>query len=198
MSANGINLLPEDIRRKRRLRTIRRYLYAAGALYAVALVAAFAMQRLELGEKKAELASLQAELQEASAGASGYPELARKLSEIRSAEAELSRRLGAVAGLSEGRVEWSYLLKRLSIDTPKGVWLRSIATSDDAGGKKVRLLGGASSNRSLAEFISTLERSGYLEGVSLTYSQKRGDSETYDFELGMVLSKTKAGASHGS
>lgn len=191
----GINLIPDDIQRQWRIQGIRKSLSAVAVVYLVILSLVFINQRLAISEKKAEAAGILTQRDALISKSSQYSELSTKLRGIQQAEAELKRRLSLTSDLSDKRISWSAILKKLSNDIPSGVWLKSLSTSDiqGSGGKKIRVLGNSSSNRAIADFIFTLENSGYFQDVSLSYSQKKeiaNKSLVYDFEVYMTVKRT--------
>ena len=60
------------------------------------------------------------------------------------------------------------------------------------GAKRVRVMGSATANKAIADFIFTLENSGFFSSVTLAYTQKRElqAGQAYDFELYMNINKT--------
>lgn len=196
----GINLIPAEIKSNWRLKKIRRLIAVAAVCYLAAIAALYVNQRMTLAARSAELESLRKEKTLIAEKSAEYSSLKARLEEISRSETALNKRLALATGLAEGRISWSYILRRLSNDIPKGVWLRSLSTSDmDAGkGKSVRFLGSAISNRAVAGLIFTLENSGYLSDVVLSYTQKRDfDSKTvFDFEVTGAL-RMSAEVMHG-
>jgi len=191
---NGINLIPDEIKRARLIKKVRGGLIAIGVIYVAILGLVFAGQRMEIKSKNADLLNIEAKRDALLSSGARQAGLARKLADIRRAEAELTKRLNATAGLSGKKIAWAYVLKRLSTEMPEGVWLRGISTSEAGSAlKRVRLTGSATSNRPVAEFISALENSGLFMDLSLTYTQKREhpSGSVYDFELYMDLKKTE-------
>ncbi|MBI5453878.1 MAG: PilN domain-containing protein [Deltaproteobacteria bacterium] len=190
----GINLIPEDIQKAWRVRKWRLAFIGAGACYVLFLIAVFALQRAELSRLKAEEAALVSAKDALAGRSSEYALLTKRLSEIRAAEGELSQRIGVASELKDKRVSWSFVLKNLSHEVPKGVWLRSLSTSDVQGttDKKVKFLGSATNNRAVADFIFKIENSGRFRDATLSYSQKRdlGGNIVYDFEVYATLRKT--------
>lgn len=189
----GINLIPDDIKRARLQKKIRAGLVAFGVFYVALLAVVLVAQRMEAGERKAELAALETKEAELLSSGTRQAELGRKLADVKRLEADITQKINAASGLSGKKVAWAHVLKRLSADVPEGVWLRGISTSEtDSALKRVRVTGSASSNRPVADFISALENSGIYKDLSLTYTQKReGKGGTvYDFELYMDLKKT--------
>jgi Tfp pilus assembly protein PilN len=192
---NGIDLVPDEIKRERLMKKARAILIVAGFLYLAALVALFTFQRMEIKDKSAALSALQAKRDSLLTSGARQAELAGRLAEIRKAQAVLTQRVNATAGLSGKKVAWAFILKNLAADVPEGLWLRGISTFEaDSALKRVRLKGSATSNRVVADFISSIENSGLFTGVSLTYTQKKEDPSglVYDFELYMDLKRTEA------
>ena len=188
----GINLIPDDIRKGWRRKKLRKALIVAVAAYFLLLGGVLVQHRSALAAKRVEAARAQAEKEALLSKGSGYIELSKRLQAAKQSEAELSRKLGATAGLS--RTAWSNVLKRIGNDVPEGLWLRGVSSSDaDGGGKRIRVLGSAAANRAVADFIFTLENSGYFSSVTLAYTQKRDleGAHVYDFELYMNLKKNE-------
>lgn len=190
---NGINLIPDEIKRARLIKKARAGLIATGVAYVAILGLVFAGQRMEIKNRNAALSAIEAKRDLLLSSGARHADLGRKLADIRRAEGELTQRLNATAGLSGKKIAWAYVLKRLSSEMPEGVWLRGISTSEAGSAlKRVHITGSATSNRPVAEFISALENSGLFMNLSLTYTQKREhpSGAVYDFELYMDLKKT--------
>ena len=191
---NGINLIPDEVRRARLMKKARGGLIATGVVYVAVLGVVFAAQQMEIKNKSAALSAIEAKRDSLLSSGSRQADLGRRLADIRRAETGLTQKLGAAAGLSGKKIAWAYVLKRLSREVPEGVWLRGISTSEAGSAlKRVRLTGSATANRPVAEFISALENSGLFTDLSLTYTQKREHQTgpVYDFELYMDLRKTE-------
>jgi len=191
---NGINLIPDEVRKERLMKKARSLAAVAAALYLAALLSVIGLQRSWIKEKAGELAAIEARRDELLGGGRVRTDLGASLAAARAAEAELARRISAAASVPGRKIAWSHVLKRLSAEVPEGVWLRSLSTSDAAPAlKRVRLSGSATSDRPIAGFISRLENSGVFTDVSLKYTQKR-EQAAYDFELYMDLDETGEGA----
>ncbi len=188
----GINLMPDEIKEGWRLKRWRRTFILAAAAYLVVPGLVYFRQQTVIREKRAEEAALLKEKASLAGKDAIYTELSRRIRDVRQAETELKKNVNVTADLVDKRISWSTVLKKLSHDAPQGLWLKNLSTSDAAGGKKLRVLGAALSNRAVADFIFTLENSGYFDNVALSYTQRRDfDSETiYDFELSASLRKT--------
>jgi Tfp pilus assembly protein PilN len=194
-----INLMPEEIRRNWRLRRIRILLVVVSLVYLAGLGALYMKQRSMVSDMQTEVETLSTEKAALAARNIEYRELTISLAETRKSEAEIKRRLETATRLAGNRVSWSTVLRRLSRDVPGGVWLRTLSTSDlgeaapgGGVGKKIRFLGSALSNNSVADFIFTIENSGYFTDVDLSYSQKREvlSRTVYDFEVSAALKLT--------
>lgn len=193
-TVKGINLVPEDIQARWKIWKRRKALLTIGAVYAAALLVVFINQRVVLHGRRAVAAAITAEKNSLAAKGSEYERLSRQLSEARQAEGELKKNFEASTVLAQKRIAWSVLLKRISNDMPRGVWLKTLSTSDvnDQAGKRMRFAGAAASNRSVSEFVFMLENSGYFEEAVLLYTQKKeyGGNSYYDFEVNSTLKKT--------
>ncbi|MEK7679208.1 MAG: PilN domain-containing protein [Deltaproteobacteria bacterium] len=193
MTVNGINLIPEDIRQVWRIARWKLYIWPLFALWAVALVIIYLGQRSDIAGKRKEDGFLAQEKGMLIAGSAQYAELSARFSDIQKTESELKNRLSLAKDLSDKRIAWSVVLKRLSHDIPPDVWLKGITTSDgDQRQKKVKFVGSAGTGKAVADFVFMLENSGYFTDVELSYAQKRDfDSMTvYDFEILTALKVT--------
>jgi Tfp pilus assembly protein PilN len=192
MTVKGINLIPDEVKREWRLKRLRSVFAVLAVLYLGALFLIFLNQRSTLNAKTAELKTLTLQKEQLVEKSARYVELRTKLDGIRRSESALEKRFALVGVIAAKRISWSVVLKRLSRDIPGGVWLRSLSTSGDGSEKRVRFLGTAISNMAVADFVFTLENSGYFVDVDLSYSQKRdfGSKTVFDFEIAAKLKKT--------
>lgn len=193
MTVKGINLIPDDIRLVWRIGRWKLYIWPLFALWAVALVLIYLGQRSDMAGKRKEEGMLAQEKGMLIAGSAQYAELSARFSDIQKTESELKNRLSLAKDLSDKRIAWSVVLKRLSHDIPRDVWLKGMTTSDgDQRQKKVKFVGSARTGKAVADFVFTLENSGYFTDVELSYAQKRDfDSMTvYDFEILAALKVT--------
>lgn len=188
----GINLIPEETQRSWRLKKWRAALSVLAAAYLAVLAFVYTGQRAVIKEKRNEATALGQKKGMLIANSAQYAELQTKFKEIKETESSLKKRLELASMLADKRISWSAVLKRLSHDIPGGVWLKSLSTSDDKGAKKFRFLGSATTNRALADFMFTLENTGYFQDPTLSYSQKKDYDKTtvYDFEVSVNLKKT--------
>ncbi|MBI5970544.1 MAG: PilN domain-containing protein [Deltaproteobacteria bacterium] len=199
----GINLVPDDVKRGWFVRRVRRTLYAAVIVCVFFLLYVFTGQYNVIRTKNAETSKLEREKAELAAQSSAYAELTGKLSSVRQKQEEVKKRLEAAGVLTKGRILWSGVLKRLSADIPKDVWLRALSTADaqgslpaQAGGKRMRILGSSLTNKGITEFVFMLENSGVYTDVTLSYAQKKeaNGAPVYDFE---AYASVKPGAESG-
>jgi len=197
----GINLVPDDVKRGWFVNRVRRALYAALLICAAFLLYVITGQYGVISAKNVEILELEREKTSLAAQSSVYAELTGKLAEVRQRQGEVKKRLDATGGLAKGRILWSGVLKRLSADIPKDVWLRALSTADSTVGiapldvaqtkgaippgvKRMRILGSSLTNKGITEFVFMLENSGVFTDVTLSYAQKKETSSAvvYDFE----------------
>jgi Tfp pilus assembly protein PilN len=68
-------------------------------------------------------------------------------------------------------VLWSEVFKQLSLIVPKGLWFDYLEGIAD-GTTRIKIKGGAFSYLSIADFMLSMEKSGYFERSQLSYAQK--------------------------
>lgn len=69
------------------------------------------------------------------------------------------------------RVLWSEVFKQLSLIVPNGLWFDFLEGISE-GKAEIKIKGGAFSYLSIADFMLSMEKSGYLEDPQLSYAQK--------------------------
>ena len=69
------------------------------------------------------------------------------------------------------RVLWSQVFKQLSFIVPKGLWFDYLEGISDAKAE-IKIKGGAFSYLSIADFMLSMEKSGYFQDPQLSYAQK--------------------------
>lgn len=194
MMKNTINLIPDDILLRRWANGIRRIAAVVLVLCLIALASVFYRQRTILDDRRAELGSAIQEKEKLLSRSAVYTELTNKLKQAQGAETELKKRLSQAGELAGRRISWATLLKRLSREAPKEVWLKSLSSSDAAGGqKRLRFIGSAVSNAAVADFVFMLENTPYFQDVVLAYSQKKESQggSFYEFEINLAVKKTE-------
>ncbi len=196
----GINLIPVEIQESFKRRKVRVLFYASVALYILLLGALYYSIHSSVSAKRFKLAALEEQRRGIELEGAEYQSLTATIAGINSNEQDLKRRLDLASGLTRDRVLWSSVLKRMSNDLPKGIWLRSMTTSDISGAlsgsgkgdKQVRLHGSGLTPNSVSDLIFTLENSGYFWNVRLAYTPKKEleAGTVYDFE---VITRLKRG-----
>jgi Tfp pilus assembly protein PilN len=80
---------------------------------------------------------------------------------------------------------WADIFKELSILIPQDVWLTNLGSTGDSGGKKLVLQGEAPSQKKVADFFSTLEKSQHFSAAVINYSELDAKTmpELYKFEV---------------
>lgn len=77
---------------------------------------------------------------------------------------------------------WSQIISALSVVTPEDVWLSAIDSRDDKETKQLTIKGFATTQLSVANFISGLEESKHFYNIEIIFSQK-GEKSNISFEL---------------
>jgi Tfp pilus assembly protein PilN len=194
----GVNLIPEEIKRQWRLKRLRTVFISIAVAYIACLGLVYANQLSVLEKKKGEVRALEDEKAALIAKNVQYGEILTKINDTKRREVDLKRRLAIVSSLVEDHISWSTVLKTLSLEVPRRVWLRSLSTSDKKGeGKTVKFLGSALSHGAVADFVFMLENSAFFHEVNLSYTQKKefNTNTIYDFEVFAGLRK-ETGLTH--
>lgn len=187
----GINLIPDEVQFEWRFKSLRHMLAFMAIVYMAALALFFMSQRSSISTKRSEITSLAKQKELLIATSTRYRELHGRLQDFQRTEADMKRRLDVAGALTDKKISWSMLLKRLSNEVPSDAWLRAMSTSDEDNVKKIRLAGGALSNKGVTDLVFHLENIGFLKDVFLLYSQKKdyGKTMVYDFEITAVVVK---------
>ena len=76
-----------------------------------------------------------------------------------------------IQDILQERVLWSEVFKQLSLIVPTGLWFDYLEGIAD-GKAQIKIKGGAFSYLSIADFMVSMEKSGYFENPQLSYAQK--------------------------
>ncbi|MCK9419929.1 MAG: PilN domain-containing protein [Nitrospirae bacterium] len=76
-----------------------------------------------------------------------------------------------IQDILQERVLWSEVFKQLSRIVPSGLWFDYLEGISD-GKVEIKIKGGAFSYISIADFMASMEKSGYFEHPQLSYAQK--------------------------
>jgi len=102
-----------------------------------------------------------------------YSRAITKLREIESSQSAIAARIEAIQSVDHGRYRWAHILEELSRSLPENTWLTSVTTAEDeATGNRIEITGVTFSNLTITAFMTNLEGSPYLEGVSLIGSNR--------------------------
>jgi Tfp pilus assembly protein PilN len=109
----------------------------------------------------------------------------RKELGISSPTATSPERAALIQSLLEERVLWSEVFKQFSILVPKGLWFDSLEGNTASKKAELKVRGGAYSYRTIAEFMLSMEKSGYFNNPQLSYAQKTTvqGQEVVNFEV---------------
>lgn len=197
-----INLIPDDIRMKKRAGRKRPLVISLLVIYVLGLGAVYFYQRVKISERLNNIEQVKKQRDELIAQSARYKEVIERINLAQRKEEDIKKRLEVIGSLLEGRIYWSHILRNITHIVPDGVWLVSLATYDlpkgpgnvqteSIGGKGVKFNGTAISNSRIAEFVFAIENSQFFGNVLLAYSQKRESKgkDLYDFEITTDLKK---------
>ena len=185
----GVNLIPDEIRRRWRIERFRKSLVVAAVIYLAGLGLVFAQHKSDYIDKGAE----EQRLERAKAAIMGkraeYTAYLSIIERDKRKSAEAKARRSSLSGLIEKRTSWSTLLKILSHEAPSRLWVRGLTTSGPKGNKTIRFVGSALQSSKATEFAFTLQNLRYFKDVKLAYIQGRdvGDGQVFDFEISADL-----------
>lgn len=121
-----INLLPKEIVEKRRYERYFKYVFAAGALILVLLVAAWAVLAFQVSSKEEDL---QARMEIANQ----YQAQADAFAIFEEKQTELATRQATAQTALAGRVNWAKISNEISLVLPSEVWAVGLTAAQDEG-----------------------------------------------------------------
>jgi Tfp pilus assembly protein PilN len=144
-----------------------------------------------------ELATLEERLDTAKQDSTRYARAISKLRDIESSQSAIMARIQAIQAVDQGRFRWAHILEELANALPEHTWLTSVVRREDTFAQQaadtaaaqageagegaagppdpvdqIEITGLTFSNLTLTEFMTNLERSPYLEKVSLVGSSR--------------------------
>lgn len=193
-----INLIPDEIMRKKKAGQKRSLVLGILILYVAGLGMIYFYQKAKIKERFDNTEQARKQRDELIAQNARYKEVIERINLAQKKEEDIKKRLAVIDSLLQGRVYWSEILRGVTNLIPDGIWLTSLSTYDvpqssaSGGGKGVKFNGTAFSNSRIAEFVFTLENSRFFKNVLLAYSQKKElqGKDLYDFEITAELKKT--------
>ena len=181
----AVNLIPVEDRRGLRGggsgSGVASYIVLGVLAAAVAMSAAYTLTNRSLGDRRAQLESVQSQVQNAQAQAQRY-------SSYTGFTALRQKRTETVRSLAASRFDWSHALHELARTIPSNAWLTSLkgtvtpGISIEGGSEDplraslpnpaLEVMGCTTSQADVAKVISSLRRVDGVERVSLSSSQK--------------------------
>lgn len=194
-----INLIPAEIKLQRLITRARSLLKPAFILFVLVLAAIYIYQNGVIKDMNRRLLMLESERGVLINQQNRYREILDKTRLLQKREADIKKRVEIIYGLLEYQIQWSAVLKFLSDNMPKKIWLTSLSSSDVESKKIMQFAGTSMNNSAIAEFIFILENSRYFDNVNLGYSQKRDMPERvlFDFEISTEIKASKSKAFSG-
>jgi type IV pilus assembly protein PilN len=181
-----INLLPTEERATRRkisLPTISGgavlWVSLGVIVYAGAVAGIWVLQSRKIHDYETRIQALKDE------SARLAPQLA-KIRKLTAEREEVNKRLGIIASLDKDRYLHVRMMNDLAVQVPDNCWVEEV---NETGGSSVEIKGITFSNFIIADFMTSLEKSGRFTDVSLVKAEE-GDIEdvkVVKFELGAKL-----------
>lgn len=170
-----INLLP--VRAARRKESLRfQVSIAVLVLFFVVIIIAYLNVSANTRARKVdkEMKVVQGRLAE-------LEKIVGEIDKLKQERAKLEQKRDVIRDLDRGRLRAAYILGELSQRTPEKVWIESL----DKSGKSLKISGVALDNETIANFMTTLDRSKYFGGVELEASEQidRGGMKLKKFSL---------------
>jgi len=178
-----INLLPEELRKKKKVPFIDRT-FVYGLLVLIGEIVILYLVSLS---QQTKIAELDGDLAEAQREYENYADIVNKQKEALSLKEELTARMNAVQELENKRAVWVQIITELRKIIPEYVWLERF--EERSGGSFFADCKGYTM-KSIATFLINLMNSDIFRNVQVgsINQQKIGDATGYSFTVTMALS----------
>ena len=177
----GVNLLPPEIAKKKKLAQKRQMTILLGGTIVVLIFLSYLGLFISAQSHQKNIKEKERLL----------PEQGSKWKELQAAMARgeriekdtkaLEERIRTVQELTGGELYYWEILRELGHITPERVWLRELILNPQT--RNLSLKGSASSDTLIARFLAALESSPYFRGVELKETRKNVSGDYKDFEL---------------
>jgi len=159
-----INLLP--FRAARKKENIRRQI----TIYALVVVLLFTVMAYYTVQLHSTLSNLKEKEKEVRAELKTYQSTVKKIDELQKKIKEIRAKLKVIRSLEKKKTGPVHLLEEISLAVPKDkLWLNTFKESKG----KLQLTGTAMDNETVALFMTNLEKSKYIRGVTLGSTKLR-------------------------
>jgi len=162
--------------------------------------------------QKRDLGELEERIVEARADSIRYQKEIRRIREIEKKQGQIRARIEAIRQVDTGRFRWAHMMEEVSKALPEYMWLTSVvrseAETEEAATEQVaaaaaapsaadavlriEITGITYSNLTLTEFMTNLERSPYLGGVTLVGSSHAAVEGTEVTSFALFATYTEA------
>jgi type IV pilus assembly protein PilN len=180
-----VNLLPRRVTRKKM--TFIRHLVISALLIGALLVAII----FQWMSYKGEYNSLGNQVVAAEAEKESLQDVHKKKEQHEATIQDLKNRIEVISQIEKGRVMPIHLMDevtRILNDDTLPIWLSSLSYN----GQNLQLDGFSYTNPGIAKFVKNLERSPYIAGVELLYSQKSKSKDREIFKFSIISNIEKA------
>ena len=183
-----INLLPSDLRPKLELQS-EAIAFGLGALLIASATVSSTASHIAIKHRQRQLASIESEKHD----------LDVKITVLTAKNALTAQKVARYASFQEvlnRKTYWVEMFKELSGLMPEDVWLTGLRSTFSKHDRNLTLMGEASSQEKVAEFLGALEKSRYFNTVMMKDSEKEDDyrPDLYKFEFDIPVAPSAPGA----
>src|SRR3990170_5626226 len=126
----GINLIPDEIRRRKRRGQKRPLIISLLVVYVLGLGIVYLYQKSGVNSRLGRAERMMRERDELAANNAQYKEVIERVNTMQKKEADIKKRLEVIDALLKSRIYWSEILRSMTQIIPEGVWLMSLSTYD--------------------------------------------------------------------
>ncbi len=151
-----INLIPEEVQRKRRAGQKRLLINSLLVIYVLGLGMLYFYQKANVRGRLNNIEQARKQRDELIAQNAKYTEAVQRINLAQRREEDIKKRLEVINSLLEGRIYWSEILRNVTHLIPDGIWFTSLSTYDlpkgtpkADGNAQAEPAGGRPSNASL-------------------------------------------------
>ncbi len=160
-----INLLPPEIAEEKAKRRQMEFMVGGVIFIVVMLLIVYVVKTSKLVKIEKEFKTVTAALERESA-------IVTQVESLKMRKNVLSTRMNIIKKLVEDQFTWVEILDEVNGCLPKDIWLSSLTSSKTGNQGSITFSGIAFDNFAIADFITSLDNSGYFSNVELSYIEK--------------------------
>ena len=188
-----INLIPYPWQVIEKIR-FRKVIVLMVIVFFIILISLYLLQMTQIQKYRAEIRNYRLAQEEINYKQIEVEKLKSDLNLILSKKNDLKRRVEFIEKIRADKVDWTELLRELTLLIPERVWLSKLSVSQSGLGKKgkketnlrkINVIGSSLKSESIPDFVTALEGSPKFSEVELSYVAKKdvGGEEVFNFEI---------------